>query len=34
MHTAQFIAELRGITLQELAQATERNADSFFCFGS
>jgi TatD DNase family protein len=33
LHTARFIAELRGITLQQLAKATERNADSFFRFG-
>ncbi len=33
LHTAQHIAELRGVTIEELAKATESNADSFFRFG-
>lgn len=33
MHTAQHIAGLRGVTLDELAKTTESNADSFFRFG-
>ncbi|MFP6872542.1 MAG: TatD family hydrolase [Verrucomicrobiales bacterium] len=34
LHTAQFVAQLRGIPLKQLAKETERNTESFFRFNS
>jgi TatD DNase family protein len=33
IHTARFLADLRGVPLDEFAQATTRTATDFFCLG-